>query len=395
MSDISAFFMPKFHLVRDAWGRSPYWYCSYRGADGRRLKISTKETDKEKAHQVGYAIANGAQAIGDGSATETQLRKAINRALEQVGKRHLRNPSIEELLTGWIAEKTGAVSPVTLRSYKSAAKCLVAFLGREAKGSVRSLTKNHVIEFRNQLAAEGRTPSTVNKILKSCLSAPFESARKEGLIDFNPFAAVDGLKDKRVERQGFTQEQVAAMLKAARGTDWEGAIVVAYTTAMRQQDVANLRWSSIDVEYGVVNFVQSKTDGRAVIGLHPDLADWISRQPAPDDPEAYLFPSLAGRSGNGRKGLCAEFHQIMEKAGVTGRVLRERAGIGKTVRSLSFHSFRHGATSEVYNRAALKEIARRLTGHTSRGVVDRYIHEDIEAIKAATALIPRLPKWLD
>jgi integrase len=185
------------------------------------------------------------------------------------------------------------------------------------------------------------------------------------------------------------------MLKAARGTDWEGAIVVAYTTAMRQQDVANLRWSSIDVEYGVVNFVQSKTDGRAVIGLHPDLADWISRQPAPDDPEAYLFPSLAGRSGNGRKGLCAEFHQIMEKAGVTGRVLRERAGIGKTVRSLSFHSFRHGATSEVYNRAALKEIARRLTGHTSRGVVDRYSHEDIEAIKAATALIPRLPKWLD
>jgi hypothetical protein len=267
------FFMPKFHLVRDAWGRSPYWYCSYRGADGRRLKISTKETDKEKARQVGYAIANGAQTIGDGSATETQLRKAINRALEQVGKRHLRNPSIEELLNSWIAEKTGAVGSATLRSYRSAARCLVNFLGREAKGSVRSLTKDRVIEFRNQLVVDGRTSSTVNKILKSCLAGPFESARKEGLIDFNPFAAVDSLKNKRIDKHTFTTEQVAAMLEIARGTDWEGAILVGYTTGMRQQDVTNLRWSAIDVENGVVTFVQSKNAGRAVVGLHPDLSD--------------------------------------------------------------------------------------------------------------------------
>jgi hypothetical protein len=62
------------------------------------------------------------------------------------------------------------------------------------------------------------------------------------------------------------------------------------------------------------------------------------------------------------------------------------------VRALSFHSFRHTAASNVFNGAALKEITRRVTNHAAGGVVDRYIHEDLDAIKAATQLIPRLPK---
>jgi hypothetical protein len=30
--------------------------------------------------------------------------------------------------------------------------------------------------------------------------------------------------------------------------------------------------------------------------------------------------------------------------------------------------------------------------HSSRGVLDRYLHQDVEAIREATALIPRLPR---
>jgi hypothetical protein len=53
---------------------------------------------------------------------------------------------------------------------------------------------------------------------------------------------------------------------------------------------------------------------------------------------------------------------------------------------------RHSAATKVFNQAALKEITRRVTNHAAGGVMDRYIHEDLEAIRAAVALIPRLPK---
>jgi hypothetical protein len=40
----------------------------------------------------------------------------------------------------------------------------------------------------------------------------------------------------------------------------------------------------------------------------------------------------------------------------------------------------------------LREITRRVTGHAAGGVVDRYIHEDLQAIRQASQLVPRLPK---
>jgi len=115
-------------------------------------------------------------------------------------------------------------------------------------------------------------------------------------------------------------------------------------------------------------------------------------RPLQNDPEAFVFPSLANRTGAGRNGLSKAFGRIMDRAGVVGRVLRVRGAKGSTVKSLSFHSFRHGAASAVFKNAALKDIARRVTAHSSRGVVDRYLHQDVEAIREATALIPRLPK---
>jgi integrase len=381
-------------LVKDKTGRSPFWYCAYTAPDGRRLKKSTKQTDKAKAWEVCLTEIAVESAIHTGSATEKQLRKMINSALERIGERKLTDPSVRDQLNTWIENKRGSVSEATLVAYEQARDLLVGFLGPRAERSIRLLKKSDVVAFRDHLLNEGRAPSTVNKVVKKYLTGPFESARKEGLIDSesNPFVAVDALKAKKVEKDIFTPEQVARLVKAAKGTDWEGAILVAYGTGARLQDVANLRWSAVDSDNGVLTFQERKGSKKVVVGLHPDVEDWIARQPGRDDTEGYLFPTLANRSGGGRNGLSKAFDRIMERGGVAGKVLRERDRKGRSLRSLSFHSFRHGAATAVFTQAALKDITRRVTSHAARGVVDRYIHEDIEALKAATQLIPRLPK---
>ena len=110
----------------------------------------------------------------------------------------------------------------------------------------------------------------------------------------------------------------------------------------------------------------------AVVGLHPDFVDWLAGAAgAPDGPDAYLFPSLANRSGAGRCGLGADFDAIMKRAGIQGRVLKERNGKGRKLRSLTFHSFRHTAASSVFNSEAIKEVQRRGTNHARGGVLDQ------------------------
>jgi integrase len=82
----------------------------------------------------------------------------------------------------------------------------------------------------------------------------------------------------------------------------------------------------------------------------------------------------------------------MERAGVAGRVLRERNGKGRQVRSLTFHSFRHTAASAVFNSEAIREVARRVSNHARGGALERYLHQDLAPIREATKLIPRLPR---
>jgi integrase len=203
---------------------------------------------------------------------------------------------------------------------------------------------------------------------------------------------VDPEKVESVSKHTFSPDQVARLIEIA-DRDWSGAILFAYGTGARLQDVANLRWSSLDTEAGVVSFTERKTGRKAVIGLHADFIDWIAAQSVPEAPSAFVFPSLTNRGTSGRNGLSTAFSAIMDRAGIASVVIRAgNTGKGRSVRALSFHSFRHGAATAVFNAAALKEITRRVTNHAAGGVVDRYIHDDIEAIRAATALIPRLPR---
>jgi integrase len=378
-------------LVRDSRNRSPYWICAYKVGD-RRLKKSTKQTDKKKAWEVCLAYVNAEAAIASGSVTEQQMRRVIDDTLIKLGEKRLNDHTVRQQLETWIQSKVGATAERTLVAYRQAKDLFLEFLGPRAERSIRALQKSDVVRFRDQLLAEGRTPETVNK-LKKYLSGPFMSAKKEGLVEYNVFAAVDALRTTKVAKDRFTPDQVAAILQACRGTDWEGATLVGYTSDMRLADVANLHWSSIDLEHGLLVFHEEKNNKQLIIGLHPDLEEWITSRPAiPDDPEAPLFPSLAGRSCSGDRGLSTSFQAIMNTAGVKGRILRMGGRNARMVQSLSFHSFRHGAATAVFNKAALREITRRVTGHAARGSLDKYIHEDLDVIREATKLIPRLPR---
>lgn len=239
---------------------------------------------------------------------------------------------------------------------------------------------------------EGRGPVTINK-LRKFISQPFEKARKLGKIRYNPVAATSPEKTDVIPKETFSPKQVSALVQAASGTDWAGVILFAYGTGARLGDCANLKWSSLDVATGIVNFREQKTGAKAVLGLHPDFLDWIAEQPGRDDPGGFVFPTLAGKALNGKHGLSNLFVELLKKAGIENRFLREgNAGKGRPVRALTFHSFRHTAASNVFNQASLREITRRVTNHAAGGVVDRYIHEDLRAIRAAVKLIPRLPR---
>jgi integrase len=195
-------------------------------------------------------------------------------------------------------------------------------------------------------------------------------------------------KEEQASKGTFDIEQLQSLLKAARTMDWRGAILLAFYTGARLQDVANMRWKSVDLQEQLISFRAGKTGENVTVPMHSGLHAYLLELPAPDSSKAFLFPSLAGMRTSGRSGLSMAFSRIMQKAKVKGEVIRERTGKGRTINALSFHSLRHSFNSIMANAGVSQEVRQKLTGHSSAEMNKRYTHHELEPLRAAVAKIP-------
>ena len=240
----------------------------------------------------------------------------------RLGQSPVERIPVKRWLEEWLAAKKPMLAPASHRAYTHAAEEFLAYLGETgASRRLESISERDVEGFVAQLRKTGRGPRTINRI-REYLSGGFEKARRVGRIPYNPFAAVERKRAIHARRATFSASAIAALLKVA-DPDWQGAILFGYSTGARLGDVANLRWSNLDIANGVTVFRERKTARQAIIGLHGDFLDWLSERPVPQDPDAFVFASLAGKSTGGNTRTFQCLHGSDRKAGLQNPLLRE------------------------------------------------------------------------
>jgi integrase len=378
-------------LNKDPRGKSPFWYISYTKADGARVRVSSKTPERRVAEKMALALQRAEDEKRKGTITTDRIRDLLNDTLRSAGLEQITTTRLEDWLQEWLEAKRN-ISPASRSAYQQAAREFLDFMGPRRNAPLESISERDIDKFIDHMRKGGRGSGTINKLVRKYLSGAFEKARKLGKIKYNPVMGTDSLEHKSIVKERFTPEQVGKLVAAA-DHDWAGMVLFGYGSGARLQDAANLRWSDLDLDSGLVTFTERKTGREAVIGLHPDFEQWLlESKGTTEDPEGFVFPSLANRNGGGRSGLSKRFEQLMNKAGIESRILKSDTGTGQNIRALSYHSLRHGAASSVFNSEAIREVARRVTNHARGGVLDRYAHQDVALIKAAVELIPRLPK---
>ena len=377
-------------LHKDPRGKSPFWYCAYRLPNGKRTFRSTKLTDRKAADAFCQRLEYASHESRAGRLTETRARELISEIVEHATGEPLRNYTAEDWLREWLQGKKATKAEGTFLKYENAINGFLASLGNRAKLNVNQIAPRDVLRWRDAQIAEGKNPSTANDQVKIVRMA-FTSARRQGYIAYNPAEAVEMLaEDSDSAKQPFTVEQVQAILRAAEA-DWRGAIMVALYTGARLQDVANMRWESVDLQNKWMAFRAGKTKQRLKLPMHGSLHDFLLDLPAPDSGKAFLFPSLTGRGTGGRSGLSMAFARIMERARVRGEVVRERMGEkGRSVNALTFHSLRHTLTSIMANAGVPVEVRQQFTGHASAEMNQHYTHHEIATLRAAVEKLPPL-----
>src|SRR5262245_37130412 len=119
-------------LLKDSEGRSPFWYCQYRAADGRWLKKSTKQTDKKNAMEVCTALERAENAAKAGTFTEQTARKLLGDILERVTGERMQNYSVKEWFDHWLKLKEKVRSEKTMSRYRQVIRDFIESLGSRA-----------------------------------------------------------------------------------------------------------------------------------------------------------------------------------------------------------------------------------------------------------------------
>jgi integrase len=378
---------------RNGKKRSPFWYCAFTDATGRRLKKSTGLTSKTKAMQMCMQWQRAADLARQRALTEERAREVISEIVASVHGEGLRTFTVRQWFDHFRRIKADSQNPKTAVRYAQIEREFLEFIGPKSDLNILAITSADVRAFRDhRKATAGLTATTLNGDI-TILSAFFNGAWRDHIISNNPCTAVSPIKDaipeKKRRKKPFTIEQVSALLKVAEG-EWKGLILIAFYTGARLNDCANLRFKHLDFLSKVkkITFEVAKTGDEIEVPMHAALEDYLLSLPTPKSDEAFLFPSLSGRRATN---LSKQFSRLMEAAHIDSPEIRKRGqGAARSVRALSFHSLRHSFVSILANANVPEERRMELTGHVTRDIHKRYTDHELAQLQKAIALLPTL-----
>lgn len=375
--------------------KTKFWWGAWTGPDGTRYFRSTKERNKNKALEVTLTW----ERLARGNASEAHFRKVAADIYQDLTEKPLHFHSCGEWLALWLKSTKNSVAAGTYDKYKSTITDFRAFLGKADEGPLAAITPAEVTAYRDKLVERGLAATTINVNVGRTINGAFEAARRLGYITVNPCAGVKPVKDdvRGAKKDVFQPEQIDALLETAKDTSWEGMILCGLATGLRLGDIANMEWEQIDLRKGTMKLIPRKTGDAQTIPLHENFQAWLENQTRGIG-KAPVFPDLYGKKSGGCSGLSATFKKLMEKAGVVGTIVRRgvedrenmegnKARTGRQTSSLTFHSLRHTATSQLANAGVAADQRKAITGHSDDRVHDRYTHYEMETLKQAVKKI--------
>jgi integrase len=356
----------------------------YTDAEGKQRQRSTGTADAREAQ----GIADAYEAAWRNQRTEAQIRRTLSDISERLNGAGISRLTLGEWFASWLERVQPEVSANTHARYQETTVLVRELAPAMVEKPLDRVTQDDVYRLRAALVA-ARSTGTTNQTLK-ILRMCFKRARGAGLIVDNPALDVPRVKPtgtvEAVSKRPFSIAELKKLMAAA-DDEWRGIIFAGlYTAGQRLSDVATMTAGQVDLRAGAVRFKTDKT-GRDV--LLPIAAPWLRdlrkrvKGKAAGEP---LFPRAHKRftDAGGRVGRVSNsFRALMAKAGLAPKpnITLDGAVVGRRrTQPLSFHSFRHTATSMLKNAGVSDSVARDIVGHESAAVSANYTHID-EATK--------------
>ena len=236
--------------------------------------------------------------------------------------------------------------------------------------------KDEKVGVRKRIIVRGGE-GAARKVFRD-LSAVFSFARRRGLIDDNPCDKAAVRKTDNQNDRYLTLEEIGRLGAACDALEAEGAnckgVDIARLWALtgcRRQEIAELKWSEVDFERGLLVLADSKT-GKSIRPLGSAAAtilQRIERSPNCD----FVFPADTGdRAFQGAKGI---WRKIVTRAGLEG---------------VTPHTLRHTLASMAISSGEPMALTGAILGHSNPRSTAIYAHVDFDPAKKSADRVSAL-----
>lgn len=214
---------------------------------------------------------------------------------------------------------------------------------------------NRYIEMR---MAEGAKNATVNREL-SALKRMFSLGARSmpPKVAYVPYIAM--LREDNV-RKGFFEHGDFLALKEMLPEYLRGFATFGYKTGWRLSEIANLTWSQVDRDLGIVRLEpgETKNSEARTVYLDQELKDIVNQQWEARKTALRLSPYVfLTRKGDKIRRFDRAWKGACKNAGVGNRL---------------FHDFRRTAIRNLVRSGTPETVAMKISGHRTRTVFERY-----------------------
>jgi len=261
----------------------------------------------------------------------------------------------------FVAKKVEGMSDKSLAYYKGR----IDHFFRVIQRSISEITTDDVRYF---LASRKVSATTLNNE-RRVLSSFFGWLQVEEYITVNPMLRIKNIKQPKVIKSPFTQQEIEEIRDACRTLRERAIVELLLSTGMRREELCNLDISDVDFASGEI-IVTGKGNKQRKCFMSATakkrLRDYL-------DTRSDSSPSLIASQGNKRLGIGG--------LGLLIRQIGERAGVKNT----HPHRFRRTSATQVLQRGMPIEQVQVMLGHEKIDTTMRYAITADETVKQSHA----------
>lgn len=317
--------------------------------EGKRYKKSLK-TDKRRIAEKKFAL---------------ELEKLVN---DEIGL-----PQKNKRLIDFINNYDNLIKKFKSESlyirYNQIIRWFRSFVEKEDIQLVRHCTQEHIESYLKERREQNISAKTFNEELR-LLKNLFKTAVEKGYCKNNPCSKIPNMKYVPPPPRFFTKDEIKLILENAspRFRDmWEFLI----NTGLRLGELANLEWSDIDEENGLIHirvkdFWRPKNSQPRQIPMNQRVREIIAKRRESNESDRWIFVSQAGTKIQypTRKILVA----LLEKL---------------SIKKATIHTFRHTFASNLVMVGVDLPTVQKLMGHSTIQMTMKYSHLVPDHVKSA------------